>query len=68
MAGISDTNYAWTVRTPGQVERDRRRAAALAAIKDAGLEFRLRPGYGHKVTLEQLEALAEVVKTWDQEG
>jgi len=24
--------------------------------------------HGHSLTLEQIEALAEVVKTWDQEG
>lgn len=54
----------WYVRTPGQLDRERRRAAALAVIKDAGLEFRL--GYGEqRRTLEQLEALADLVKIWE---
>jgi hypothetical protein len=59
--------HARRVRTPAQVEQDNRREVALTAIRDGGLEF--RSGYPpSRLTLEQLEALAEVVKTWDKEG
>lgn len=54
------------VRTPGQVERDERRKEALFLLKNHGIEF----GFGRErsLTLEQVEALAEVVKRWEQEG
>jgi hypothetical protein len=54
------------VRTPEQVERDNRYTAALAVLKDRGLEFRL--GRERSFSLELLEALAEVVKSFEPEG
>ena len=59
----SDSQYGYSVRTPGQVELDRRRSAALTALRDRGIEF--KPGREYRITLEQAEALAEVVKTWE---
>lgn len=56
----STSSYAATVRTPAQVAEDQRRRAAIAALKAAGIEFRI--GREHSFTLEQVEALAEVVK------
>jgi len=59
-----DSRFGYYVRTPEQLAAERRRSEVLAIIKDAGLEF--RHGYGERRrTLEQLEALAEVVKTWE---
>ena len=51
------------VRTLEQVERDERRKVALFYVKGAGIEFSF--GRERSLTLEQLEALAEVVKTWE---
>jgi hypothetical protein len=56
-------SYAVKVRTPAQVAEDQRRSAALSVIKSAGIEFRI--GRERRFTLEQVEALAEVVKGWD---
>jgi hypothetical protein len=58
------SSYGIRVRTPGQVAQDQRRRTALAALKAAGIEF--RPGREYTLTLEQAEALAEVVKGWDR--
>ena len=57
-----DSQYGYSVRTPGQVELDLRRNAALTALRASGIEF--RPGREYRITLEQAEALAEVVKTF----
>jgi hypothetical protein len=51
------------VKTPEQLLLDERRDAALAVIKAAGIEF--RPGREHGVTTAQIEALAEVVRGWE---
>ena len=51
------------VKTPVQLILGQRRDAALAVIKAAGIEFHLDREYN--VTLEQIEALAEVVKGWE---
>ncbi len=60
-----DSRFGYYVRTPEQLAREQRRSEALAIIKDRGLEFRHSYGERHR-TLEQLEALAELVKTWDE--
>jgi len=57
------------VRTPAQAEQDKRREIALAVLKDQGIEF--RTGRERRLTLEQIEALAEVARTFtdtSQEG
>lgn len=51
-------------RSPEQVERGKRRAYAVAALSTCGIELRS----SHRLTTEQIEQLAAVVKTWDQEG
>jgi len=51
------------VRTPEQVERDERRRVALFHLDNAGVELKM--WHRHHLTLEQIEALAEVVKTWE---
>lgn len=58
--------YGSRVRTPAQLDRAERHAAAVALLKAHHLEF--APGHANSFTLEQVEALAEVVKTWDQEA
>ena len=55
--------YGIRVRTPAQIEEQERRAGALAEIKAHGIEF--KSGRERMLTLEQVEALAEVVKTWE---
>jgi hypothetical protein len=57
------SSYGARVRTPAQVAEDRRRDEALRVVRTAGIEF--RPGRAYSITLEQAEALAEVVKTWE---
>lgn len=52
------------VRTPEQLDRDERRKMAVFVLGERGIEVKL--GYGNSLTLEQLEALAEVTQTWDQ--
>jgi predicted secreted protein len=51
------------VKTPAQVAEDERRKEAIYVLKEAGIEFRL--GRERSFTLEQVEALAEVVKDWE---
>ena len=55
----STSNYSTRVKTLEEVALDERRAAADKILFDAGVSIRHRP------TLEQVEALAEVVKTWE---
>ena len=55
--------YGDRVRTPAQLEEADRRTGALAALRDHGIEF--RPGRERTLTLKQVEALAEVVKSWE---
>jgi hypothetical protein len=50
-------------RTLPQFAEDNRRSAALVTLRDA--KIRVDP---RDFTLEQIESLAEVVKTWDREG
>ena len=57
------SNYAATVETPAQVLEDQRRRNAIAVLASAGIEFRI--GRERWFTLEQIEALAEVVKGWE---
>jgi hypothetical protein len=52
------------VRTLGQVEQDERRKEALYWLDLAGLEPKL--GRAASMPLEHLEALAEVIKSWDR--
>jgi hypothetical protein len=59
----ASSNYGYYVRTPEQADRDDRRSAALAVLAAGGIEFRL--GAERKFTLEQLEALAEVARTFE---
>ena len=56
-------DWATTVRTVAQMAEDRRYALALSAVKAAGIEFRF--GLERRLTLRQIEALAEVVKDWE---
>ena len=58
--------YGIQVRTPAQIDEQERRAGALAEIKAHGVEF--KAGRERALTLEQVEALAEVVKTWDTDA
>lgn len=58
-----DSSGRYYVRTPGQMERDKRSKEGLALLAAAGIEF--KPGRAYSLTLEQIEALAEVVKTWE---
>ena len=54
------------VRTLAQLEQDGRRAAAVDTL--TAHRVKLETDYRHPFTLEQIEALAEVVKTWDAES
>lgn len=54
-------HYGIYVRTAEQYERDQRHSAAVAAVRASGIQLDAR----RKFTLEQIEALAEVVKTWE---
>jgi hypothetical protein len=56
----------YLVRTPEQIERDNRESAAHAVLRDRGIEFRL--GRSRSFSLELLEALAEVVRTFESEA
>ena len=56
----SNTNYGLRVETPEQAELAARKSAADAAL----LARKIRLDFGHGLTLEQIEALAEVVKTF----
>jgi hypothetical protein len=62
----ASSNYGYYVRTPEQADRDDRRSAALAVLAAGGIEFRL--GAERKFTLEQIEALAELVETFGSEA
>ena len=57
------SNYNLYVRTAEQHEREQRQSAASAVL----FARKIRLDYSHGLTLEQIEALAEVVKSWDQE-
>lgn len=50
-------------RTPRQLERDERRNKALLLLKDKGVELNFRRE--NSLALDQIESLAEVVKSWD---
>ena len=54
-------NYGTYVRTPEQVEMETRRRDAIALLLVH--KIRLEPA-GHGLSLEQIEALAEVAKTF----
>lgn len=54
------------MRTLKQIEQDERRKEALYWLDIAGLEPKL--GRAASMPLEQLEQLAEVVRSWDREG
>lgn len=56
------SNYSLYVRTAEQYEADQRHNAAFAALRERGV---LLETARHPFTLEQIEALAEVVKTWE---
>ena len=58
------TSYGIYVLTAEQRERDQRREAANTVLTAR----KIRLDFGHGLTLEQVESLAEVVKTWDQEA
>jgi hypothetical protein len=51
------------VKTPEQVEREERKAAAIMALEAAGIE--MTPWRKAHITLEEAEALAEVVNGWE---
>jgi len=55
------SSFGYRVRTLAQLEQDERRAAAMATLTAHHIAI----DYGHRLTLEQIESLAEVVKTWD---
>ena len=57
----STSNYGARVETPEQVELRARQSAA----EDVLSTRKIRLDFGHGLTLEQIEALAEVVKTWE---
>lgn len=52
----------YRVRTAEQIKLDQRREVALFLVKDAGIEFSF--SRERFLTLEQIEALAEVVRNW----
>lgn len=60
----SSTSYGVYVKTAEQYEHDERCSVAESLLASR----RIRLDFRHGLTLEQIEALAEVVKTWDQEG
>ena len=60
----ADTD-GWYVRTPDELDREERRKMAMFLLGERGIEVKL--GYANSLTLDQIEALAEVVKTWNQE-
>ena len=57
-----DRHYGIYIRTAGQYEHDQRESEAIAVLREhnISLDFTRR-----KFALEQIEALAEVVKTWE---
>jgi hypothetical protein len=64
---VNDAYGHRSVKTLDQVAHDQRRAQAEADLTACGVELR----FGHKLTLEQIEALAEVARTFtsqDEEG
>jgi hypothetical protein len=54
------------IHTADEIERQARRAAAIGVLREHHIELKL--GRDRSFTIEQLEALAEVVKTWDREA
>lgn len=59
----NSANYGIYVQTAEQYEHDQRRSAAMAVLTAHHIELKL--GHARSFTLEQIEALAEVVKTWE---
>jgi hypothetical protein len=57
-----DSMYCLLVMSRERAEADDRQAAAEQDLRDVGV----RLDSGHSFTLEQIEALAEVVKAWDK--
>jgi hypothetical protein len=57
----ANSSYGRYVKTPAQVELDARENAAVASL----LARKIRLDRGHGLALEQIEALAEVVKSWE---
>ena len=58
------TGSGRSVKTPDQVEQNAREKAAVASL----LARKIRLDYGHGFTVTQLEALAELVGSFEQEG
>ena len=56
----STSNYSSRAETPEQVELTARKSAAELVLRDR----KIRLDFGHGLTLEQIEALAEIVKTF----
>lgn len=56
------SNYGLYVRTPEQYEAEQRRSAAMTALGGHGVNL---DAMRYRFTLEQIEALAEVVKSWE---
>ena len=54
------------IHTVEEIALSDRRSVAIGVLREHNIELKL--GRANSVTLEQLEALAEVVKTWDREG
>jgi hypothetical protein len=59
----ADTD-GWYVRTPEQLKRAERRKSALFLLSEHGIEIKL--GYVNSLTLDQIEALAEVARTFTE--
>lgn len=57
----NDTNGNWWVLTVEKAEQLTRHDTAIKDLRERGIELRHRP----KLTLEQVEALAEVARTFD---
>ena len=57
----TNSSYGRYVKTPAQLEVDAREDAAISSL----LDRKIRLDFGHGLTLEQIEALAEVVKSWE---
>ena len=62
--GVINDGYGGTAfETLVQAAREERRIAAMAVLKAHHVELKM--GHDRSFTLEQVEALAEVVKTWE---
>jgi hypothetical protein len=60
---INESNGGAEFMTLDQVERDQRRTIAMFVLNAHHIEIKI--GHDRSFTLEQIEALAEVVKTWE---